>query len=218
MKEKKGLHPIYYLAGFYVIMVYLVPILFTLVTKVEFLEKMGFPVLFFPVILGIINTVIIVVNKDKIGRERLLNCTIFMKYTMIPFYIVGGCMIAVFALLTFTPVVIMIFIGPTMVAILSVLGWLFMVGGSPFSIAYILESKKQKVHGTILSIIATILQFFFWTDVISIMVLSLKEKKCVKATIAMIIVLAVGFLAIIGIIAFLIVAGMAKSAAAGMIF
>lgn len=189
-EEHKGFHPIYILAALYVASIYLFPFLFFGIngSSSETSGLNAWPLLI-PVIFGLINLVVVLLGKNTIGRTQLLNCTVLIKYTLIPFFIIGGLCIAVALLLTFTPVVIMIFVGPTVAITLSVLGWFAIVGSAPYSIAYIVKSCKQGVHGKVLSVIAGILQFFFAADVISVMVLALKEKKCVKITVALLVIL-----------------------------
>lgn len=155
-----------------------------------------------PFFMGMINAIYLRINFQKISRSTLLRCAILIKYLLIPMYIVGGLLIAVFLLLTFTPVVIMIFVGPFMIAVLSVYGYATMLGGNAFSLAYIRKAKEEGVHGRVLSTIGKILQFFFSVDVISMAILSLKEKKYIGATILVIVLLVLGF---VGIFAWLVV-------------
>ena len=189
-EEHKGFHTIYILAALYVASIYLFPFLFFGIngSSSETSDLNAWPLLI-PVILGLINLIVVLLGKNTIGRTQLLNCTVLIKYTLIPFFIIGGLCIAVALLLTFTPVVIMIFVGPTVAITLSVLGWFALVGSAPYSIAYIVKSCKQGIHGKVLSVIAGILQFFFAADVISVIVLALKEKKCVKITVALLVIL-----------------------------
>lgn len=147
-----------------------------------------------PFFFGIINSIYIRINFQKISRITLLRCAIIIKYLLIPMYIVGGLMIALLFLLTFTPVVIMIFVGPYMIAMLSVYGYLTMLGGNAFSLAYIRKAKAEGVHGVFLSTIGKIFQFFFSVDVVSLVILSLKEKKFIGATVTVIVLLVLGFI------------------------
>ncbi len=184
-QEGRGFHPVYILAGFYVFVIYMFPIIFlgfNMVNEYNETTIQYWP-LALPLLLGVINLFVVVKFKNKIGRDRLLNCAILIKYTLIPFYVIGGLIIAIALLLMLTPVVIMVFVGPMVAIIFSVLGWTAIIGAAPFSIGYIRMSYKEKVHGKVLCVIAGILQFFFTVDVFSIMFLALKEKRCVKATI-----------------------------------
>jgi hypothetical protein len=83
----------------------------------------------------------------------------------------------------------MVFVGPMVAIVFSILGWIAMVGAAPFSIGYIGMSNKEGTHGKFLSVLAGIFQFFFTVDVLSIMILALKEKRCVKLTITWLIIL-----------------------------
>lgn len=111
-----------------------------------------------------------VLGNAKESMDNVLICTRIIKYALIPFYIVGGLSIAVALLLMFTPVVIMVFIGPTIALLLSAIGWLGLLGAAPFSVAYIVRAYKEGVHGKALSVFAAIFQFFFSMDVIFVII------------------------------------------------
>lgn len=202
--NRKQFHPIYLLALFYVISAYLVPVLFNHITEVAEEGSMPLWILAIPVILGAANFMVIKVTGKSIGRDRLLNCAVLVKYLLIPFYIGGGLLNVIFFLLMFTPVVIMVFVSPTVIMLLSITGWLIMAGAAPYFLAYLSESQKQKIHGTALCVIAGILQFFFVADVISVMVLAWKEKRCIKVTIVTAVLLfTAGLAAVAGLIIYL---------------
>ena len=133
--------------------------------------------LFLPIILCVINYIVMFTIGKKVSQNILLNCAVLVKYGLIPLYILGTVLILVLLLFSFTPVPFMIFVGPYMALVLSVIGWLILIGSAPFSIAYIMKSYKEGIHGKALSIITGILQFFLVFDVISIMILTLKEKR-----------------------------------------
>ena len=63
-------------------------------------------------------------------------------------------------------------------------------------LAYIRKAREEGVHGRIISTVGMIFQFFFSLDVISIAVLSLKERKYIVATIAVIAILLMGMIGI----------------------
>lgn len=189
-ESQKKFHPVYLWAIFYVITIYMFPLVFLLQNAGEETEEnISFWPLIIPVLMGLVNLIIVLLYQKRIGRIRLLNCAIIIKYSLIPFFIFGGMIIAIALLLMFTPVVIGIFLGPVIAVIFSVLGWLVVVGSAPFSVAYIALSYKEKVHNRPFSIIAGICQFLFTLDVLSLMVLVLKEKRCVKSTVFVIILL-----------------------------
>lgn len=194
--------PIYLLTIGYVAAVYLFPVLWFLLNKGEtdaadeaqLTPSMILPLLI-PGTLGLVNLFTVIVRWKQLDRETLLNCAVIIKYSLVPFFIIGGCCIALTWALTFSPVVIMIFIGPVIVAIFSVLGYISMLGSAPFSIGYLIRSGKEQVHPVWMCITGGIMQFFFSLDTISVMILALKEKKCIKATIVMAVLLVLAFLA-----------------------
>lgn len=154
-----------------------------------------------PFILGILNFIVMFTVGKRFDRNTLLNCAVLIKYSLIPFYMIGGGIILLFLLFSFTPVPFMIFVGPTVALVLYIVGWLILVGSAPFSIVYIAKSSKEGVHGKILSVVSGIFQFFFVFDVISMMILALKEKRWRKLTIAIItLLLVLGIVCSIGIV------------------
>ncbi len=189
------------LAILYVLLAYTSPFIWLEVAG-EDSPSIIFLVLAIPFLFGIMIAIYLRINFQKIERSTLLRCSIIIKYSLIPMYIVGGALISIFFLLTFTPIVIMIFIGPFMIAMLSVYGYITMLGGNAFSLAYIRKAQKEGVHGLFFSTIGRICQFFFSVDVISLAILSLKEKKYIVATVTVIILLLLGF---IGVTAWLVV-------------
>lgn len=197
-EERTGFKGVYLLAIFYVISVYMALVLYYVLSNhLDPESNLIFYPFILPVLFGVTNYIYVFLNKEKIGRVPLLNCAILIKYTMIPIYLLGALIIAVSFLMMISPIVIMMFLGPAVATILSIVGWVYMMGGAPYSLAYISLSKKQGVHGKILCKVATILQFFFTVDVISVMVLALKEKRCVKSTVALLSIFVIGFIAIV---------------------
>ena len=218
---EKRFHPLYLLAAAYVLAIYLFPFLWLALNKApeggivqaedsSLTPEMILPLLI-PGVLGLVNLGAVLALREHITREQLLYCAIIIKYGLIPFFIVGGGCIALTWLLTFSPVVIMIFIGPVIVALFSVLGYISMLGSAPFSIAYLIRSKREAIHHPLLLAAGGIMQFFFTLDTLSLMVLALKEKKCVKATIVMAVLLILAFLVLAGMLIFKIVEAAAKS-------
>lgn len=190
MKERN----ITILAVLYTVLVYAAPALFYAVVTFlpDFLKGLAYVILFLPVALAVINVIYIKKNFNELSRDVLLRGALIVKYVLIPFYIVGGINVALFALMMFTPVVFMVFLSPVIIGVLCFFGWIYLVGGTVFSLAYIIKAKKEKAHGTVLSVIGGIMQFFFAMDVISLMILSIKDKKYIPVTITLILVTVIG--------------------------
>ncbi|MGN0438496.1 MAG: hypothetical protein ACI4F4_08250 [Lachnospiraceae bacterium] len=189
-KEKK----LSLLAVLYVIIVYASPLLFLFVLKQssENANAIIFGFLFMPIVFSVINLIYLKCNYNNISRDALLKCTLLIKYLLIPMYIVGGMLNVLLFFLIFTPVVFMIFVSPFIIGILCFFGWIYMIGGGIFSLAYIIKAAKEGVHGKFLSVIAGVLQFFFTVDVLSMMILSIKEKKYIPATISLVLIMVLG--------------------------
>lgn len=189
-KEKK----LTFLAVLYVILVYASPITFFLILELtsENASALILGIFFVPVVLSVINLIYLKCNYNDISRDALLKCTLLIKYLLIPMYIVGGMLNVILFFLIFTPVVFMVFVSPFIIGILCFFGWIYMIGGGIFSLAYIIKAAKEGVHGKFLSVIAGILQFFFTVDVLSMMILSIKEKKYIPATISLVLIMVLG--------------------------
>ncbi|MBR6477581.1 MAG: hypothetical protein IKS85_03950 [Lachnospiraceae bacterium] len=195
-RDGRGFHWLYLWGLFYVIMTYAYPVIaFMSIPKVDesvtssaaYKEAakaqngilgadLPFFVLVIPVALLIIS-IIIAVRSKSTHRRVLLNTAQIIKYLLIPFYIAGGLLIVIFILLMFTPVVIMIFISPVVIGILSVLGWISLAGSAPLMIAYLSKSVEDGRNIKSFALAAGICQFFFAADVISTIICAIKEKK-----------------------------------------
>jgi F0F1-type ATP synthase membrane subunit a len=77
-----------------------------------------------------------------------------------------------------------------------------MLGSAPYAIGYLIRSRQEQVHHPALLLAGGIMQFFFTLDTISIMILALKEKKCVKATIVLAALLALALLVLGGLVCY----------------
>lgn len=191
----KGFHPLYLWSIFYVLLTYAYPVLwyFTLPHVDESVSSgaayeeaakaqngalgsdLPFVFLAIPVLLLVINLILSITMKQT-ERRVLLNAVRIMKYALIPFYVVGGIIIAVLVILTFSPVVFMIFIGPIVIAVLVAMGWVSMVGSAPFMISYLKKTHREGRNGKPFTVVMTILQFFLGLDVVGTIICALKEK------------------------------------------
>ena len=209
MEKRSRFCPLYVFAALYVIGVYaVVPVLYLLNRDDISNDTHGtltagsvlLPLLI-PVILGLVNLFAVIILRRSVSREQLLNAALAVKYALVPFYLTGGLCIAAAWILTFTPVVIMVFIGPAVALALGTAGWLVLLCSAPFSVGYLARAKKDGVHAPALCITAGVLQFFFTADVVSMMILAIREKKWIRVTVALLILL---LTAVIGAVIWLI--------------
>lgn len=175
----------------------------SLVEKVpSFLSHILFGV---PVCVAAISIIYAKQHWANIDRITLLRCSVLVKYLMIPFFV--GCVLIclMFLLFLFTPLVFMVFAAPVAIIYILGIGWLYMVCGSSFSVAYGLKAREEGAHGNVFGVLAIISQFFFVVDVIAIMILTLKEKKYVAASVITILLCILGGIAgVVGLILFFI--------------
>lgn len=196
---ERGFHPIYLWGAAYVLFTYAYPFLGAFVTSWEndLGSVLSLVCLGIPLILLVVNIIIAIKERNTLDRRYFFNTALLIKYAMIPFFLVGGCLILLMGLLTFTPVVIMIFVGPMAVAILSAMGWISMVGSAPLTIAYLNRSLKDKKNGKLFAVIIGIMQFFFGLDVLGIIISAFKERRFIKLTICVFAALVLLFVGIV---------------------
>ncbi len=148
-----------------------------------------------PVCVAAISVVYMKQHWEAIDRTVLLRCAVLVKYLTIPLFAGGVLICLMFLLLMFTPLVFMVFAAPVAIIYILGIGWLYMVCGSAFSAAYGLKAREEGAHGEVFGVLAIISQFFFVVDVIAIMVLTLKEKKYIAATIITVLLCVLGVVA-----------------------
>ena len=185
--EKNSKIRLFYIFPFlYVISVYLLPVfLFWSEEYPVASDLMILP----PVVFGVINIIVSAKFCRPENRIILFNSSVLVKYALIPFFVIGGIMLAAAFLLSFIPVPFMIFVGPVITIIGTIIGWLVLAFGSPYVIAYLCLSAKEHIYTKGVAILHGILQFFFALDVIDIMCLTFKERRWKKLTIFLIILL-----------------------------
>ncbi len=172
-------------------MTYILPVLYVIVSYTFFLladffdawVELQMLASFSPFIVGIINLIVVLTVGRKWSRTTLLNCTLIIKYGLIPFYLIGGSITLGVTVMAIFPLPLMALFG--LVAIVFfVWGYGILLGSAPYAIAYLAKSYKDGVHPKWLVILGGICQFFFSFDVFAMMVLTLKERHKVKTTIA----------------------------------
>lgn len=194
--EGRGFHPLYLWGLLYVVLTYAYPVIwFLTIPKVdesvtsdaaykEFAKAQNgalgsdlpLLVLAVPVLLLLIN-VIVAISMKNTHRRVMLNASRLIKYLMIPFFIAGAALIALFFLLMFTPLVIMVFVSPIVIGVLAVLGWISLVGSAPFMISYLGKAVRDGKIKKGFATICGFFQFVFVTDVIGTIICTTKEKK-----------------------------------------
>ncbi len=177
----KKYNKIYYIfPAMYVLMIYLM--WFGILGSI-FKERTAFDPKYVLIIIGLLfiaNIIVPIIFAKRVDRTVLLNGAMIVKCGLIPFYIMGGGLIALVLMTTFTPIPFMIFLAPGLAFMLGTIGWLIMAFSSPYSIAYFITAAKQNRCKTYMAVIMSILQFIFTLDIISLFCMSLIERKWVK--------------------------------------
>lgn len=190
-------------------MAYILPVVFVVVSYTFFLlagffdntmELQIFSILL-PFIMGIINLIVVLTAGRKWSRKTLLNCTLIIKYGLIPFYLLGGSITVYVTMMAFFPLPLMALFGLVTIVFL-IFGYGILLGSAPYAISYLIKSRKDGVHPKWLAILGGICQFFFSFDVLAMMVLTLKERHRVKTTLA---IFCAMFLAVLIIILYAVV-------------
>ena len=190
-------------------MAYILPVVYVVVSYTFFLlagffdntmELQIFSILL-PFIMGIINLIVVLTAGRKWSRKTLLNCTLIIKYGLIPFYLLGGSITVYVTMMALFPLPLMALFGLVTIVFL-IFGYGILLGSAPYAISYLIKSRKDGVHPKWLAILGGICQFFFSFDVLAMMVLTLKERHRVKTTLA---IFCAMFLAVLTIILYAVV-------------
>ena len=186
----KRFHSIYIMSIVYVLLTYLYPVLFvwlwytnpdstgifTLSYEMNFRNIATFLPLLIPNILFWINLIVVIRNR-KAPSDAFYTMNVIIKYGLIPFYLIGGSVIALLIMLIFSPVIIMVFFTPPAATMLSFIGYLSLVGALPVGITAIIKGCKDKYIHPALGVLYGLAQFVFGFDVISSMAMSINFKK-----------------------------------------
>ncbi len=190
-------------------MAYILPVVYVVVSYTFFLlagffdNTMELQILsiLLPFIMGIINLIVVLTAGRKWSRKTLLNCTLIIKYGLIPFYLLGGSITVYVTMMSLFPLPLMALFGLVTIVFL-IFGYGILLGSAPYAISYLIKSRKDGVHPKWLAILGGICQFFFSFDVLAMMVLTLKERHRVKTTLA---IFCAMFLAVLIIILYAVV-------------
>lgn len=145
-----------------------------------------YPIMFLlPAIMGIINLIVVLTVGKNCTRKTLLNCTLIIKYGLMPFYLIAGFFITTVLLSGILPIPFLVIFGMATVLFL-LMCYVFLLGTVPFAMAYIIKARKEGVLSTPGAVISGICQFLFLVDLVSMIVLTIKERHLVKTTIVMI--------------------------------
>lgn len=186
-EQRKGFHPFYIFPLMYVVSLYLFPFFSYIGQKSSVLSYS----VYLPIVFGILNIVVSIVFCKPENRIMMLNAAVLVKYTMIPFFVIGGIVVILSFFLSFIPVPFMIFLGPMIATIGVVGGWIILVFESPYVISYLHLSSKTKIRPSFMTILHILLQFFFLIDVLDVMFLTLREGKWKKITIGIVLLSAI---------------------------
>lgn len=192
MTEKKNLRTFYIFPLMYVISVYLIPACFFMENDFHFLSYL----IYAPIIFGILNIIMSVRCCKPEYHDIMLNSAVLVKYSMIPFFIIGGILVVACLLVSFIPIPFMICLGPIMALICCIIGWFILAFEAPYTISYLCLSKKTSTGAKVMVAIHSILQFFFMADVFDVMYLTLKEKKWKKLTITLLVLMITAIIAL----------------------
>ena len=105
-------------------MTYILPVLYVIVSYTFFLLAVCFGnaitlqivSILLPFIMGIVNLIVVLTAGRKWSRKTLLNCTLIIKYGLIPFYLVGGSITVYVTLMAFFPLPLMALFGLVTIA------------------------------------------------------------------------------------------------------
>lgn len=184
---------------------YIFPVLYVLSVYMAFSNiftgNKGLPfILMFlsPFISGILNIIVCIRCCKPQYHDIMITSAAIIKYCMIPFFVIGGFLVAgSFISGIILPIPPMFIVGTSIAFILCIAGWLVVAFGSPYTISYIVLSQKAGRTSKVMAVLHIVLQFFFTMDVIDVICLSFKAKRNIKMSVTVIVLIAVLFLLII---------------------
>lgn len=149
-------------------MTYILPVLYVIVSYTFFLLAGFFDnaielrilSILLPFIMGTVNLIAVLTAGRKWSRKTLLNCTLIIKYGLIPFYLIGGSITVYVTMMAIFPLPFMALFGLITIVFL-IFGYGILLGASPYAIAYLIKSCKDCVHPKWLAVLGGICQFFF---------------------------------------------------------
>ncbi len=158
-----------------------------------------------PFIFGILNIVVCVRCCKPEYRDIMITSAAIVKYCMVPFFVIGGFLVAGSFISGFIiPVPPMFLVGTSIALILCAAGWLVVAFGSPYTISYVVLSQREGRIYKGMAVFHIILQFFFTFDVIDVICLSFKAKRNIKMTILAIVLIVVSFISVIALVLFVL--------------
>lgn len=158
-----------------------------------------------PFISGILNIVVCARCCKPEYHDIMITSAAIVKYCLVPFFVIGGFLVAGSFISGFIiPVPPMFLVGTSIAFILCAAGWLIVAFGSPYTISYVVLSQREGRTSKGMAVFHIILQFFFSLDVIDVICLSFRAKRNIKMTIAIIVLIAVSFIAVIALVLFIL--------------
>lgn len=136
-----------------------------------------------PLLAGLVNLIIVLKKGRSWSRQTMMNCTLIIKYGLIPFFLLGVLIALLSTLMAFLPLPLLPVFGLITVLLLAS-GGLFLFACAPYALSYLIKAYREGSHSLWGTILAGISQFVFVFDVISIMIYSIKDRHYRKTTIA----------------------------------
>ena len=130
---------------------------------------------------GVVSLIIVSAVGRKSSRKTLLNCTFVIKYGLIPFYLIGGCITISVTLAALFPLPLMVLLGLVTVVFL-IFGYGILLGAAPYAIAYLIKSCKEGRHSKAVVILSGICQFLFSFDVFSMIKVTMEKTYQLEST------------------------------------
>lgn len=198
--QKKGFRLFYIFPILYVLSIYAATLPLIVSNDGSF---PGIP-LYVPFLFAVVNPIVSIIYCRPGNRDMLFDAVIFMKFTLIPLYTIGGIILwgkGLMMSILFIPIPMATTMGPIIIIIGVIISWLFLAFQVPYTIAYLRLTSKDKIRPAKQGVIHALLQFIFVIDVIDVVVLIFLEKQRWKRTIVTILLTVV---AVAGIVVYIV--------------
>ncbi|RDB61969.1 hypothetical protein C1878_09105 [Gordonibacter sp. 28C] len=124
---------------------------------------------------GIVECIVLFAREAEGRLAFARRATLLVKLGLIPFFCLGGLIMAMLMLLSLHPVMAML--GWVSLPFAAAIGWITMMGGSLWAIAYAGGLRAEKRISTGECVAHIVLQLFFFADVVDAIVLFVRGRK-----------------------------------------
>lgn len=161
----------------------------------------SFLILLVPAACAVWNLIFVIRYRNDLDPVELYRASIRIKYGLVPFYALGGILVALCWASMLMPIVVTVFIGPMLALTLSAIGYMSVLAAAPITVPALCKDEDRSLVSSVGRGIGIVCQFFFVADVVTFAVISIRKNIYRKLSIGIIAAAIIGVLlaAILGV-------------------